>query len=263
MERRRLIIQQDIFKRMFGDRLVLAPVNLGKDDKVLDVGTGSGVWILDLAVSVDSSVSLYAIDIESCLFPSPPPKNIQFSVESVINLPLHWTDTFTLVYQRLLLISLQIPEWPKALNEIYRVLRPGGWVQLAETAGWVEGRNPERPCMEKLVSMYRRLVESRNLYIDCARDIPAMLSDAGFVNIQMVEHSPCIGKWGGEDGIINRDNHLGVFRGIKTPVLQAGGFGYVSSEAEYDTLLEGTRKEWDEIPGTRKKFTMFWARKPR
>jgi hypothetical protein len=53
-----------------------------------------------------------------------------------------------------------------------------------------------------------------------------------------------------------------MFRGIKTPILEAGGFGYVTSEAEYDDLLCGLEREWDEIPGTEKEFVIFVARKP-
>jgi hypothetical protein len=36
----------------------------------------------------------------------------------------------------------------------------------------------------------------------------------------------------------------------------------VSTESEYDTLLEGMQKEWDEIPGTKKEFVVCWGRKP-
>ncbi|KAJ6596140.1 S-adenosyl-L-methionine-dependent methyltransferase [Mycena vulgaris] len=266
-EKDRLILQHQTLKKLFGDRILLAPIELEGNDKVLEVGTGPGLWILDLAASVDPSVSMVGVDIERRLFPSSHPKNIEFQVESVTNLPANWTATFSLVHQRLLILALQISEWPVALGEIYRVLRPGGWVQLGECATIIEGEYPNKPCMEKLVTMYLRLTKSRDLYPDCAEGIPKMLEDAGFVDIRCESKIQQLGKWAGELGVANRINHAGMFRGIKTPILGAGGYGYVGSEEEYEALLDGVEREWDETPttespGTQRGFFLFWARKP-
>ncbi|KAJ6579504.1 S-adenosyl-L-methionine-dependent methyltransferase [Mycena vulgaris] len=267
VEQERLILQHQTLKELFGHRTLLAPVKLEKNDKVLDIGTGPGLWILDLAASVDPSVSIVGVDIESRLFPTSPPKNIELRIESVVNLPSEWTNTFALVHQRLLMIALQIPQWPVALREIYRVLRPGGWVQLGESTAWIEGEYPNKPCMEKLVAMYRCLTKSRNLYSDCAEAIPSMLEAAGFVDIRRESQMPQVGKWAGELGVATRINHVAVLRGIKTPILKAGGYGHVTSEEEYDALLEGVEREWDETPtaqnpGTQREFIIVWARKP-
>lgn len=217
---------------------------------------------MDLATTIDPSVPIVAVDIEPRLFPTSPPNNIEFRVESVTNLPSEWTNTFSLVHQRLLILALQVPQWPKAMQEIYRVLRPGGWVQFAESIPWHEDKYPGKPCMEKLTALFRRVGESRNLYIDCAYNIPKMLEEAGFVDIRSESRMQLMGKWAGEIGVANATNYVGVFRGMKTPVLDAGGFGYVTSEAEYDELLTGLEKEWDEIPGSETEFIITWARKP-
>jgi hypothetical protein len=116
--------------------------------------------------------------------------------------------------------------------------------------------------MEKLTTMFRRVTDSRNLYVDCAYDMPKMLEEAGFVDIRSESRMLLLGKWAGEIGVANATNHVGVLRGFKTPVLEAGGFGCVTSEAEYDELLNGLEKEWDEIPGSEMQFFVFWARKP-
>jgi SAM-dependent methyltransferase len=221
-----------------------------------------GLWVTDLATTIAPSVPMVAVDIEPRLFPASPPKNIEFRVESVTNLPSEWNDTFSLVHQRLLMAGLQVPQWPKALQEIYRVLRPGGWVQIAESSPFHEDKYPGKPCTEKLSAMFRRVAESRNLYVDCAYDMPKMLEEAGFVDIRSESRMLLLGKWAGEIGVANATNHVGVLRGFKTPVLEAGGFGYVTSEAEYDELLNGLEKEWDEIPGSEMQFFVFWARKP-
>ncbi|KAF7363552.1 S-adenosyl-L-methionine-dependent methyltransferase [Mycena sanguinolenta] len=262
LERQRLLLQHNTLKNLFENRLVLAPVILDHNDKVLDVGTGPGLWITDLATNVDSSVAMIGIDIEPRLFPASSPKNIEFRVESVTSLPSEWTETFSFVHQRCLMLALQVSQWPQAIQEIFRVLRPGGWVQLTETTFWPEGKYPGRPCMEKLVTMYRRITEARNLHVDCASEIPRMLEEAGFVDIQSETRMQRMGKSAGDIGVANAKNTIGVLGGIKTPVLEAGGFGHVTSEAEYDELLDGLAKEWDEIPGTEKKFIITWARKP-
>ncbi|KAF7363551.1 S-adenosyl-L-methionine-dependent methyltransferase [Mycena sanguinolenta] len=262
LERQRLLLQHNTLNNLFEDRFVLAPVSLDHNDKVLDIGTGSGLWIMDLATGINPSVPIIGVDIEPRLFPASVPKNIEFRVESVTSLPSEWTETFSLVHQRCLILALQVHQWSQAIHEIFRVLRPGGWVQLTEVAFWPEGKYPRRPCMEKLVAIFRRVTEARNLNADCAYDIPKILEEAGFVDIQSEARMQCMGKWAGDIGVANAKNSIGVLGGIKTPVLEAGGFGYVTSEAEYDELLDGLAKEWDEIPGIEWEIIITWARKP-
>ncbi|KAF8144709.1 hypothetical protein K438DRAFT_1873283 [Mycena galopus ATCC 62051] len=227
-ELQRLTLQHQILKEIYENRILLAPVHLDVNDAVLEIGNGPGLWIMDLAKSVNTSVPMFGIDIESRMFPVSPPKQIEFRVESATNLPAEWTKTFSL---------------------------------LGESAAW-GGDYPGKPCLEKLTAMVRSICSSRNLNLDCAKDMPKMLADAGFVEVQSESKMQRVAKWDGESGIINRINQLAIFKAYKTPVLKAGGIGYVSSEEEYDLLLEGVEREWDEISGTEKEFFIFWAKKP-
>ncbi|KAF8145170.1 hypothetical protein K438DRAFT_1910872 [Mycena galopus ATCC 62051] len=231
------LLQHNLLKKIFENQLLLAPVKFTPGDRVLDIGTGSGLWALDMTETVGPAVHICGVDIESRLFPASPPKNMAFQVKSLTSLPTDWSDAFTL---------------SQALGEIYWVLRPRGWVQLAEEIPWIERGSPDRPCTVKVMSLIRCLAKSRNLYLDC---VSHMLETADFVDVKTEGRIVRMGKWGGEDGITTAVNHAAMFRGTKTPVLQAGGYGIVATESEYDV-------HWDGIPGTKVEYITFWARKP-
>ncbi|KAF7303053.1 S-adenosyl-L-methionine-dependent methyltransferase [Mycena kentingensis (nom. inval.)] len=274
-ERDRLALQYQILKELFANRVVYAPVELQNGDRVLDAGTGPGLWVADLAAASAGTVELelVGVDIERRLFPDPAPPNARFLVHSILDLPQEWSDTFTLVNQRFLIIALTREEWVRALKELYRVVKPGGWVQFLEPIVW--GLREEqlqmgddvyerRPCMEKVVAMYRAVARLRGLDVDVGYRLESMLAEAGFVEVRSECQSAKVGRWGGDKGTAMKamkDILAGVFRGIKTPVLNAGGFGIVKTEEEYDTLTDGLEREWDEVEGLQEEFRVFWARK--
>jgi hypothetical protein len=49
---------------------------------------------------------------------------------------------------------------------------------------------------------------------------------------------------------------------MKTPILQAGGYGVVQSEKEFDDLLDAVEAEWEQTPDAYMEFFVFTARKP-
>ncbi|KAJ7608301.1 hypothetical protein DFH06DRAFT_935766, partial [Mycena polygramma] len=111
IERQRLLLQHDNLKSLFENRILLAPVSLDRSDKVLEIGTGPG-GSLPLSQSERASGVQSSLVITSRTLVAPvPPKNIEFRVESAMNLSSGWSDTFSLVHQRLFILALQEPEW--------------------------------------------------------------------------------------------------------------------------------------------------------
>ncbi|KAF7304998.1 S-adenosyl-L-methionine-dependent methyltransferase [Mycena kentingensis (nom. inval.)] len=213
IELKRLTLQHRSLKILFDHRLVFAPVKVTSDDRVLDVGTGPGLWALDLAAASDESMQITAVDIQNRLFPENPPANIDFRIETVLNLPERWSSVFCFVNQSLFMFACE--------------LQNGSSLYAGHQARRME-----------------------------------LLQKAGFVDIQNEEKVQPVGKRAGEIGNILRNNQIGVFKSIKTPVLAGGGFGIVSSEEEYDSIADEAEKELDEIPGTQTLFIVHWERKP-
>lgn len=183
---------------------------------------------------------------------------MQFHIASACELPSDWSETFTLVHQRLMLGSITKDEWVIDLKELHRVLAPGGWVQLCEMGGW-----PEGPITDRLLQPLQAMWDNRSIFMDVVDYLPQMLAEAGFINVNVEERAIPAGKWAGQDGIEGRDDLTGIWRGMKIPVLDAGGFGYIHSEEEYDNLVEAVAKEWDDNPGTSAKIVTVYAQKPK
>ncbi|KAF9442498.1 S-adenosyl-L-methionine-dependent methyltransferase [Macrolepiota fuliginosa MF-IS2] len=259
-ERQRLTKQNALINRTFGE-LVHAPITLTSHDFVLESAAGTGAWLLELAEQTPEAAKFIGIDIESHLFPNPAtlPPNISFEVQSVLNLPDEWTGKYTLVHQRLLIAAFRTAEWPQAFKQIFRVLRPGGWLQLEENDNWVAG-----PVMENFRSMMLKLGESRNidLWPDVTPVLKGYLEDCGFVDVRVDRRCSPLGSWGGQDGRDGKDNLLSLFRGIRAPVMGGGGFGVVDSEEMYDDLMNRVELEMDSEPGALCWWVMICARKP-
>ncbi|KAF9070011.1 S-adenosyl-L-methionine-dependent methyltransferase [Rhodocollybia butyracea] len=156
-------------------------ISLDPGDEILESATGTGIWLLDLAREVHPSVSLTGIDISQRLFPTQHPQNVTFAVHSVTDLPESWSNKFKLINQRLLCGALTPEQWGTVLEELYRVLKPGGWIQLLETGpeATISG-GPMRPYMDALTTASI----NKGLALDLNRTLGRRLKDAGFVSIQ-------------------------------------------------------------------------------
>jgi hypothetical protein len=54
---------------------------------------------------------------------------------------------------------------------------------------------------------------------------------------------------------------MSLIDGIKTPILKAGGFGVIATEAHFDELVKEIEEEWDTMEGGGMEFEYVVARK--
>lgn len=106
--------------------------------KILDVGTGTGIWAIDMADEFPSA-EVIGTDI-SAVQPSWVPPNCSFQIDDA---QLDWTfdeGVFDFVHMRNLFGG--ISDWPKLYRQAFEALKPGGWIQSVEIDLETRSENP-------------------------------------------------------------------------------------------------------------------------
>ena len=108
--------------------------------QILDFATGNGVWALDLASRLSSSmrkVQITCLDISEEQAPPPMivPGNVTFGTHDVFDdVPEEYLGKFDLVHVRLMQVILFKPGAGNIVaRNLARMIKPGGWMQWQET----------------------------------------------------------------------------------------------------------------------------------
>lgn len=123
-----LEIFHHIFLMILEGKLFLSPIEQPKH--VLDLGTGTGIWAIEMADQFPEA-QILGNDL-SPVQPTWIPANCAFEVDDFTRPWTHPPNTFDLIYARGLYGC--VGDWPQLLGEAYAALKPGGWFESVEVA---------------------------------------------------------------------------------------------------------------------------------
>lgn len=181
---------------LLGDRLFEAPVDNPSD--VLDVGTGTGIWAIDVADAYPAA-EVVGFDI-SPIQPSWVPPNCQFHIDDA---QLEWTyrpASFDFVHIRALYGS--IGDWGALYRQAFRVLRPGGYLENLEFTILLRSDDPAvdadpghifRQWADVFYEAADRL--GKTIRIGSDGSMRQLMEAAGFVDVVVNEYRLPCGGW--------------------------------------------------------------------
>ncbi|CAG8452491.1 6773_t:CDS:2 [Paraglomus occultum] len=185
--------------------------------KVLEIGCKMGTWLVDMSLQYPNS-SFTGVDYRQFLPTDTGPPNVTFIAEDVLDgLPFS-DDTFDFVFMRFMGWRLSQMEWVRIINELTRVARPGGWIEIMETdmIWYNEGPNAQQFRRGELFSKYRVNMVMSHL-------IPHHFKSTGAVDKVLVKQlSIPIGGWGGKIGYIHAFDTRWICRNLKRVVASFG-----------------------------------------
>ncbi|KAH7006964.1 S-adenosyl-L-methionine-dependent methyltransferase [Ilyonectria destructans] len=132
-ENERLDLQHNLFLLSFDNKLGLSPSNLpgSKVKRVLDLGTGTGIWAIDFG-DEHPEAEIVGVDL-SPIQPHFVPPNVRFLIDD-IDEDMDYSEPFDYIHSRMMNFSVQ--NWTDYLRKIFQNLTPGGYVELQEMDGF-------------------------------------------------------------------------------------------------------------------------------
>jgi SAM-dependent methyltransferase len=192
-EQDRLDLHHHIYRLMLGGRLYRAPID-PHVQRVLDYGTGTGIWAMDFADEHPSAV-VTGTDL-SPIQPTWLPPNCNFLVEDVEReWPFSPDKPFDYIHGRSMCGS--VSNWDALFKKAYDNLRPGGWIECQEYDAWIHKiDDPDGKTVPNIYKWQGGIDEAsalRGQRFNNASTLKQKLIDAGFVNVHDDIYSVCPG----------------------------------------------------------------------
>ncbi|KAL1975441.1 hypothetical protein VTN31DRAFT_3833 [Thermomyces dupontii] len=261
-EKDRLDLVHHIFTLVLNGRYHLAP--LKNPQNILDLGTGTGIWALDVA-DLYPSASVIGNDL-SPIQPAFVAPNTQFVIEDFEEDWVYSDDKFDFIHARTL--SGSVKDWPQLLARAYKHLKPGGYVELQEAPIWCwsddDSLPPDSPLV-KYLSILEQESSKQGRSLNICDKLKPWMEEAGFEDVQLKVYKVPWGPWPKDPHLkeIGRYQYVNAIESVDSYglALLTRGAGYTEDEAKIFTAVVKDQLRSKSLHVYNLVF-VIWGRKP-
>ncbi|KAF2703819.1 S-adenosyl-L-methionine-dependent methyltransferase [Pleomassaria siparia CBS 279.74] len=193
-EQDRLDLLHHIFLLMLGGKLSNVPFTR-PPQRVLDIGTGTGIWAIDYA-DENPEASILGTDL-SPIQPTWVPPNAKFYIDDAESDWVYQPDEhFDYIHVRGM--SGSIGDWDRLCAQAYAHTVPGGWVEFQEPEAWVRSDDDTITQAEN-IQLWQQLVnDAADVFkkeIRIADTLKQKMENAGFVDVSERIVKVPVGPW--------------------------------------------------------------------
>jgi len=175
------------------NKLHLAPI-VEKPQRILDIGTGTGIWAIDIADQYESA-EVVGTDL-SPIQPTFVPPNCKFEIDDA---SAEWTFTLNstdLVFMRFMLGCFT--DWTAVYREAFKCLKPGGWLEHHEVGPDPRSEDgtvtPDHP-FGRWGDLIFQAGDAIGKTYRTAYSTKKWMEDAGFINVVEKDYKFPVGRW--------------------------------------------------------------------
>ena len=248
-EAQRLNFQHHLLKALLAGNYA-AP--LGDVRTVLDVGCGTGRWVIEMAQEFPSTL-VVGLDIKNPTMYLEQPPNALFQTGDVLKGLPFADQSFDYVHQRLLCTAIPAQSWYFVIRELARVTRLNGWLELMEAGD--RFLNAGSATM-RLCSWWKEAARWRGFDSSLMPHLHTLMIGAGLNQVEKRILNVPLGKWGGRSGIAMAQNLIKILVHLKPFYCST-----LSLKADhYDQTIGQLVDEW-ELHQTSYEYYLYYGQK--